>query len=129
MTCVSAIDREIPLGPKPMRNDKFLSFLFCQNRLPQMISEVSRPAQEDGEAIAMRLFLEILLGDGCVFLEPFGRRQFGVGRPERLIDLVPHPFKVFCFERIRRRAIGILDEGRIEAGDGKDSKVERKWGG
>jgi hypothetical protein len=36
--------REIPPGLKPIRNDKFLIFLFCQNRLPQMIGKVSCPA-------------------------------------------------------------------------------------
>src|SRR5882762_3717122 len=73
-------------SPAPILHARSLE---SQHRLAQVIGQMVRAAQQDGEAIARSVFGEIFLRYGSVPLDPVGQRHFFKPLPQVSIDDVP----------------------------------------
>src|SRR5712664_4817059 len=87
-----------------------------QHRLAQVIRQMVRAAQQDGEAIARSVFGEVFFRYGSVPLEPVGPRHSFNALPQITVDGVPCLANLFVRRSGRRRLIGIGDEGGIKLG-------------
>src|SRR5229473_3944486 len=63
--------------------------LESEHRLTEVIGQMVRAAQQDGEAIARRIFGEIFFRYGRVPLDPVGPRHLFKPLPQFSIDDVP----------------------------------------
>src|SRR5258708_1523428 len=72
--------------PAPMLHTRLLE---SEHRLSEVIGQMVRAAQQDGEAIARSVFGEIFFRYGRVPLQPVGRRHFFKPLPQFSIDDVP----------------------------------------
>src|SRR5882672_4259702 len=70
----------------PRSNTRLLE---SEHRLAEVIGQMVRAAQQDGEAIARRIFGEIFFRYGSVPLDPVGQRHFFKSLPQVSIDDVP----------------------------------------
>src|SRR5713101_6284450 len=73
-------------SPAPMLHARSLK---SEHRLAEVIGQMVRAAQQDGEAIARSVFGEIFLRYGTVPLDPVGPRHFFKPLPQFSIDDVP----------------------------------------
>src|SRR5216684_3616760 len=69
--------------------------LVSEHRLAEVIGQMVRAAQQDGEAIARSVFGEIFFRYGRVPLDPVGPRHFFKPLPQFSIDSVPCPANLF----------------------------------
>ena len=81
--------------------------LESEHRLAEVIGQMVRAAQEDGEAIARSIFGEIFFRYGSVPPQPVGPRHFFKPLPQSSIDDVPCPANL-----VVRRNAGLRLEGR-----------------
>src|SRR6267143_4826218 len=90
--------------------------LESEHRLAEVIGQMARAAQQDGEAIARSVFGEIFFRYGTVPLEPVGPRHFFKPVPQFSIDGVPCLANLFVRRNGGLRLVGIGDEGNIKLG-------------
>src|SRR5438094_3241809 len=76
--------------------------LESEHRLAEVIGQMVRAAQQDGEAIARSIFGEIFFRDGGVPLDPIGPRHFFKPAPQFSIDDIPCLANLFV-----RRNVGL----------------------
>src|SRR5258708_36349549 len=90
--------------------------LESEHRLAEVIGQMVRAAQEDGEAIARSIFREIFFRYGSVPPQPVGPRHFFKPLPQSSIDDVPCPANLFVRRNDGLRLVGIRDERAIKLG-------------
>src|SRR5207249_10618434 len=86
-------------SPAPMLCTRLLE---SEHRLAEVIGQMVRAAQQDGEAIARSGFGEIFFRDGGVPLDPIGPRHFFKPAPQFSIDDIPCLANLFV-----RRNVGL----------------------
>src|SRR4029077_19207466 len=100
-------------APAPMRHARSLE---SEHRLAEVIGQVVRTAQQDGEAIARSIFGEIFFRYRRVPLAPVGPRHCFKPLPQFSIDAVPCSVNLFVRRNAGSRLVGIRDEGDIKLG-------------
>src|SRR6267143_1206396 len=90
--------------------------LESEHRLAEVIGQMARAAQQDGEAIARSVFGEISFRYARVPVEPVGPRHCFKPLPQFSIDDVPCPANLFVRRNGGLRLVGIGDEGNIKLG-------------
>src|SRR6267143_5965514 len=90
--------------------------LQSEHRLAEVIGQMVRAAQQDGEAIARSVFGEIFLRYRTVPLEPVGRRHSFNALLQITVNGVPCLANLFVRRSGRLRLVGIGDEGGIKLG-------------
>src|SRR5262245_1071429 len=88
--------------------------LECEHCLAEVIGQMVRAAQQDGEAIARSIFREIFFRYGCVPLEPIRPRHFLKSPPQFSIDGVPRSANLFVRRNVRPRLVWNRDERGIK---------------
>src|SRR5262249_8720931 len=66
--------------------------------LAQVIGDMRRSAEYNGEPIAMRLPQEILFRHSAMLLEPGGDRQLRKACPQNLTGLLPNKFQILALQ-------------------------------
>src|SRR5258708_36743185 len=100
--------------------------LESEHRLAEVIGQMVRAAQEDGEAIARSIFREIFFRYGSVPPQPVGPRHFFKPLPQSSIDDVPCPANLFVRRNAGLRLVGFRDEGGIKLGMKPLSKPQQR---
>src|SRR5260370_41864657 len=90
--------------------------LESQHRLAEVIGQMVRAAQQDGEAIARSIFGEIFFRYGRVPLEPVGPRHFFKPLPQFTVYGLPCLANLFVRRNGGFRLVGSGDEGSIKLG-------------
>src|SRR3989442_8568197 len=110
-------------SPAPMLHARSLE---CEYRLTEVIGQMVRPAQQDGEAITRSIFGEIFFRYGRVPLDPVGPRHFFKPLPQFSINGVPCPVNLFVRRNAGWRLVGIRDEGDIKLGMKSSSQSQQR---
>src|SRR6266852_7783129 len=90
--------------------------LQSEHRLAEVIGQMVRAAQQDGEAIPRSVFGEIFFRYGSVPQQPVGPRHSFNALPQMIVNGVPRVAYLFVRRSGRLRLVGIGDEGGIELG-------------
>src|SRR5580700_957894 len=90
--------------------------LESEHCLAEVIGQMVGAAQQDGEAIARRIFREIFFRYGRVPLEPVGPRHFLKPFPQFSVYGFPCLANLFVRRNGGLELVGIRDEGDIELG-------------
>src|SRR2546428_2384214 len=101
-------------SPAPMLHSRSLE---CEYRLTEVIGQMVRPAQQDGEAITGSIFGEIFFRYGRVPLDPVGPRHFFKPLPQFSINDVPCPVNLFVRRNAGSRLVGIRRRRRHRTRD------------
>src|SRR5438876_8353927 len=88
--------------------------LESEHRLAEVIGQMVRAAQQDGEAIARSVFGEIFFRYGSVPLNPIGQRHFFKPLPQISIDDLPCLANLFVRRNGGLRLVVIGDEGDVK---------------
>src|SRR3989442_6814204 len=110
-------------SPAPMLHARSLE---CEHRLAEVIGQMVRAAQQDGEAIARSIFCEIFFRYGRVPLDPVGPRHFFKPLPQFSINDLPCPVNLFVRRNVGSRLVGIQDEGDIKLGMKSFSEAQQR---
>src|SRR5216683_5383243 len=100
-------------SPAPMLQARSLE---SEHRLAEVIGQMVRAAQQDGEAIARSVFGEIFFRYGSVPQQPIGPRHSFNALLQITINGVPCLANLFVRRSGRLRLVGIGDEGGIKLG-------------
>src|SRR6266853_5956626 len=87
-----------------------------EHRLAEVIGQMVRAAQQDGEAIARSVFGEIFFRYGSVPQQPIGPRHSFNALLQITVNGVPCLANLFVRRSGRLRLVGIGDEGGIKLG-------------
>src|SRR6266478_8104 len=90
--------------------------LQSEHRLAEVIGQMVRAAQQDGEAIPRSVFGEIFFRYGSVPQQPVGPRHSFNALPQMTVNGVPRVAYLFVRRSGRLRLVGIGDEGGIKLG-------------
>src|SRR5260370_39183182 len=90
--------------------------LQSEHRLAEVIGQMVRAAQQDGEAIAESVFGESFFGYGSVPQQPIGPRHSFNALLQIAVNGVPCLANLFVRRSSRLRLVGIGDEGGIKLG-------------
>src|ERR1700722_9741760 len=96
-----------------------------EDRLAKVVGDVAGAAEEDGEAVAMRLFGEVFFGDRGVAFEPLGWRGAVECGQELFVDCAPGGGE-FSGGRVRICAVGRFDEDGFELGVEGSAEAEQR---
>src|SRR2546422_4076902 len=110
-------------SPAPMLHARSLE---SEHRLAEVIGQMVRAAQQDGEAIARSIFGEIFFRYSRVPLDPVGPRHCFKPLPQFSINGVPCPVNLFVRRNAGSRLVGIRDEGDIKLGMKSSSQAQQR---
>src|ERR1700688_5214941 len=102
------------------------SSLQSEPRLAEMIGQMVRAAQQDGEAIARSIFREIFFRYGRVPLEPIGPGHFFKALPQFTVYGFPCLANLFVRRNGGLGLFGIRDEGDIKFGTKSFSQPQQR---